>query len=77
MIRLFKHYIPYPVLFLGLFDFLLLVLAAELGTVGERYILGHANLSLRAILEVLEGLREEFAFEGFAAMSVARSACAS
>jgi len=26
----------------------------------------------RAILEVLEGLREEFAFEGFAAMSVAR-----
>ncbi|QJB68584.1 TIGR03013 family XrtA/PEP-CTERM system glycosyltransferase [Parasphingorhabdus halotolerans] len=31
MIRLFKHYIPYPVLFLGLLDFLLLVLAAELG----------------------------------------------
>ncbi len=31
MIRLFKHYIPYPVLFLGLLDFLLLVFAAELG----------------------------------------------
>ena len=31
MIRLFKHYIPYPVLFLGLLDFLLLALAAELG----------------------------------------------
>ncbi len=31
MIRLFKHYIPYPVLFLGVVDFLLLILAAELG----------------------------------------------
>ena len=31
MIRLFKHYIPYPVLFLGLLDFLLLLFAAELG----------------------------------------------
>ncbi|VAV95163.1 FIG071646: Sugar transferase [hydrothermal vent metagenome] len=31
MIRLFKHYIPYPVIFLGLLDFLLLVFAAELG----------------------------------------------
>ncbi|SIN87230.1 sugar transferase, PEP-CTERM system associated/exopolysaccharide biosynthesis polyprenyl glycosylphosphotransferase [Parasphingorhabdus marina DSM 22363] len=30
MIRLFKHYIPYPVLLLGLLDFLLLVAAAEL-----------------------------------------------
>ncbi len=29
------------------------VLAAERGTVGERYILGHRNLSLRAILEAL------------------------
>ncbi len=29
MIRLFKHYIPYPVLFLALVDFLLLVAAAE------------------------------------------------
>lgn len=33
MIRLFKHYIPYPVLFLGFLDFLLLVIAAELGWV--------------------------------------------
>lgn len=33
MVRLFKHYIPYPVLFLGLVDFLLLMLAAELGWV--------------------------------------------
>ncbi len=31
MIRLFKHYIPYPVLFLGLIDFLLLLMAAEAG----------------------------------------------
>ena len=31
MIRLFKHYIPYPILFLGLLDFLLLMFAAELG----------------------------------------------
>ncbi|MEO9601061.1 TIGR03013 family XrtA/PEP-CTERM system glycosyltransferase [Parasphingorhabdus sp.] len=31
MIRLFKHYIPYPVLFLGLIDFLLLLAAAEIG----------------------------------------------
>ena len=30
MIRLFKHYIPYPVLFLGLLDLCLLVLAAEM-----------------------------------------------
>tara|TARA_R110000824_G_scaffold6103_4_gene28091 strand:+ start:4034 stop:5422 length:1389 start_codon:yes stop_codon:yes gene_type:complete len=29
MIRLFKHYIPYPVIFLGLIDFLLLLAAAE------------------------------------------------
>ena len=31
MIRLFKHYIPYPVLLLGLIDFLLLLMAAEAG----------------------------------------------
>lgn len=31
MIRLFKHYIPYPVIFLGLIDFLLLLMAAEAG----------------------------------------------
>ncbi len=31
MIRLFKHYIPYPVLFLGLIDLLLLLMAAEAG----------------------------------------------
>jgi sugar transferase (PEP-CTERM system associated) len=31
MVRLFKHYIPHAVLLLGLFDFLLLVTAAELG----------------------------------------------
>lgn len=31
MVRLFKHYIPYPVLLLGLIDFLLLLLAAEAG----------------------------------------------
>ncbi len=31
MIRLFKHYAPYPVLFLGFLDFILLMLAAELG----------------------------------------------
>ncbi|WP_417615755.1 TIGR03013 family XrtA/PEP-CTERM system glycosyltransferase [Parasphingorhabdus sp.] len=31
MIRLFKHYIPYPVIFLGLIDFLLLLTAAEAG----------------------------------------------
>lgn len=31
MIRLFKHYIPYPVLVLGLIDFLLLMMAAEAG----------------------------------------------
>lgn len=33
MIRLFKHYIPYPVLLLVLLDFLLLVAAAEAGWV--------------------------------------------
>lgn len=31
MIRLFKHYIPYPVIVLGLIDFLLLMMAAEAG----------------------------------------------
>ena len=31
MIRLFKHYIPNAVLLLGLFDFVLLVAAGELG----------------------------------------------
>ncbi|HEX7821220.1 MAG TPA: TIGR03013 family XrtA/PEP-CTERM system glycosyltransferase [Sphingobium sp.] len=31
MIRIFKHYIPYPVLLLGLLDFLLLVASAEAG----------------------------------------------
>ncbi|ATW04549.1 TIGR03013 family XrtA/PEP-CTERM system glycosyltransferase [Sphingorhabdus sp. YGSMI21] len=31
MIRLFKHYIPYPVIFLGLIDFALLLAAAEVG----------------------------------------------
>ncbi|MEP0728687.1 MAG: sugar transferase, partial [Parasphingorhabdus sp.] len=31
MIRLFKHYIPYPVLLLGLIDFILLLIAAEAG----------------------------------------------
>lgn len=30
MIRLFKHYIPYPLLFLGLLDLFLLVVAAEI-----------------------------------------------
>lgn len=33
MIRLFKHYIPYPLLFLGLLDLLLLVIAAEVSWV--------------------------------------------
>mgnify|MGYP007027670934 CR=1 FL=1 len=28
MLRLFKHYIPYPVLFLGFIDFVLLLMAA-------------------------------------------------
>ena len=31
MIRLFKHYVPHAVLFLGIVDFALLVLAGELG----------------------------------------------
>lgn len=31
MIRVFKHYIPYPVLLLGLLDFLLLIASAEAG----------------------------------------------
>lgn len=30
MIRLFKHYIPYPLLFLGLLDLILLIVAAEI-----------------------------------------------
>jgi len=33
MIRLFKHYIPYPVLLLGILDFMLLLAAAEAGWV--------------------------------------------
>ncbi len=33
MIRLFKHYVPYPVLLLGLLDFLLLLASAEAGWV--------------------------------------------
>jgi sugar transferase (PEP-CTERM system associated) len=33
MVRLFKHYVPYAVLFLGLLDFLLLLCAAEAGWV--------------------------------------------
>ncbi|MET0137168.1 MAG: sugar transferase, partial [Sphingobium sp.] len=31
MIRIFKHYIPYPVLLLGLLDFVLLIASAEAG----------------------------------------------
>ena len=31
MIRLFKHYVPYAVLLLGVIDFALLILAAEAG----------------------------------------------
>src|ERR1041384_6643833 len=31
MIRLFKHYVPYPVLLLGLIDFALLMVAAQAG----------------------------------------------
>ncbi|MDG5488703.1 TIGR03013 family XrtA/PEP-CTERM system glycosyltransferase [Sphingomonas sp. FW199] len=33
MIRLFKHYVPYAVLLLGLFDLILLLIAAEIGWV--------------------------------------------
>ncbi len=33
MIRLFKHYIPYPIIFLGLLDLFLLVVAAEISWV--------------------------------------------
>jgi hypothetical protein len=31
MIRLFKHYVPYAVLFLGLLDVALLIASAEIG----------------------------------------------
>ncbi|WP_375398336.1 TIGR03013 family XrtA/PEP-CTERM system glycosyltransferase [uncultured Sphingomonas sp.] len=40
MIRLFKHYVPYAVLFLGLLDILLLFGAAELGYVVRLHQLG-------------------------------------
>ena len=42
MIRLFKHYIPNAVLLLGLFDFVLLVAAGELGWITRAWQLGIA-----------------------------------
>ncbi len=42
MIRLFKHYIPYPVLFLGLIDFMLLLKAADIGWVLRAHQIGMA-----------------------------------
>lgn len=40
MIRLFKHYIPYPVLFLALIDFFLLIAAAETAWVFRAHQIG-------------------------------------
>lgn len=40
MIRLFKHYVPYPVVMLSLFDFVLLVAAAEAGWVLRAHQIG-------------------------------------
>jgi len=40
MIRLFKHYVPHAVLLLGLFDFVLLIAAAELGWTIRQHQLG-------------------------------------
>jgi sugar transferase (PEP-CTERM system associated) len=42
MIRLFKHYIPNAVLLLGLFDFVLLIAAGELGWITRAWQLGIA-----------------------------------
>ena len=46
MIRLFKHYISYPLLFLGLLDFLLLILSAELGWIARAAQIGMDAQSL-------------------------------
>ncbi|MEH6790745.1 TIGR03013 family XrtA/PEP-CTERM system glycosyltransferase [Parasphingorhabdus sp.] len=40
MIRLFKHYIAYPVIFLGLIDFVLLLMAAEIGWILRAFQIG-------------------------------------
>ncbi len=40
MIRLFKHYVPHAVLFLGLIDFVLLIAAAEVGWVLRAHQIG-------------------------------------
>lgn len=48
MIRLFKHYIPYPVIFLGLIDFLLLLSAAEVGWIFRAL---QINMAVNPILD--------------------------
>jgi len=47
MIRLFKHYIPNAVLLLGLFDFVLLIAAGELGWITRAWQLGIAVGDIR------------------------------
>ncbi|GAA0470665.1 TIGR03013 family PEP-CTERM/XrtA system glycosyltransferase [Parasphingorhabdus litoris] len=46
MIRLFKHYIPYPLLFLGLLDLCLLIFAAEISWIVRANQIGMAAGSL-------------------------------
>ncbi|QTD56633.1 TIGR03013 family XrtA/PEP-CTERM system glycosyltransferase [Parasphingorhabdus cellanae] len=46
MIRLFKHYIPYPLLFLGLLDVFLLVVAAEISWIFRANQIGMATGSI-------------------------------
>ena len=67
MIRLFKHYIPYAVILLGVLDLLLLYLAGDLswrfragqigmdpGQIGDRFwqLAGHAGVMLTAMIAV-------------------------
>jgi sugar transferase (PEP-CTERM system associated) len=47
MIRLFKHYVPHAVLFLGLLDFILLLCAAETGWVLRAHQIGMEVESIR------------------------------
>ena len=53
MIRLFKHYIPYPVLLLGILDFMLLLAAAEAGWVLRAQQIGMAIEPMYSRIEPL------------------------
>ena len=63
MIRLFKHYVPHAVLFLGIIDFVLLVAAAEIGWVLRAHQIGMelSHIGERAASLISFGLALELA----------------